>query len=142
MDPKLLQAAGIDPKILGLDAKTPAAAQASASADLKPLFGMDAKALQAAGIDPKLLQGLDPKALASLDPKMMAGLAGMDPKLLFGGMDPKLFGFDPKMFGLPDSKGSSKASSVPPRLAPTDKHGHAETHIEARMHTPTYSAAH
>merc|ERR1719195_2414249 len=113
MDPKLLQAAGIDPKMLGLEAKAPAV-PTSASADPKSLFGMDAKALQAAGIDPKLLQGLDPKALASLDPKMMAGLAGIDPKLLFGGMDPKLFGFDPKMFGLPDTtKGSSKAGSIP-----------------------------
>merc|ERR1711997_1249686 len=48
-----------------------------------------------------------------MDPKM---LATMDPKTLFGGMDPRLFGFDPKMFdpkaGGSGGKGSSSAAAA------------------------------
>merc|ERR1719221_668949 len=98
MDPKLLQAAGIDPNLL------------SKMLDPKALAGMDAKMLASMGMDPKMFDpksagmgGMDAKLLASmgLDPKM---LAGMDPNML------KSMGIDPKMLGL-DSKSPQTSSA-------------------------------
>merc|ERR1712122_44810 len=43
-----------------------------------------------------------------MDPKL---LSGMDPKALFGGLDPRLFGFDPKMFDPKKSGGSAQAAT-------------------------------
>merc|ERR1719483_1660246 len=116
MDPKLLQAAGIDPNLL------------SKMLDPKALGGMDAKMLASMGMDPKMLAGMDPNMLKSMgiDPKSAgmggAGMGGMDAKLLasmgldpkmLAGMDPnmlKSMGIDPKMLGL-DSKSQQQAQT-------------------------------
>merc|ERR1712038_590493 len=70
MDMKMLQMAGIDPKMLA---------------------GMDPKVLATYGIDPKMVAQLDPKSSSSkpssssqqppIDPKLLAA-AGIDPKML------------------------------------------------------------
>uniref|UniRef100_A0A0K2SX23 Chromodomain-helicase-DNA-binding protein 7 n=1 Tax=Lepeophtheirus salmonis TaxID=72036 RepID=A0A0K2SX23_LEPSM len=113
MDPRLLQAAGLDPKTLssldpklfGMDPRL----LGLGGFDPKALASMDPKLLQAAGIDMKMLQAFDPKLFAGIDPKLLTGLdpkllSGMDPKLLTG-MDPKLFGgIDPKLLAGMDPK--------------------------------------
>merc|ERR1712223_1520104 len=73
MDPKTLQAMGLDMKQLQDAAKNPAAAMMGLDPKLLQSMGMDAKSLQAMGLDPKMLQSMDPKMLQSfgMDPKMM-----------------------------------------------------------------------
>merc|ERR1719282_1747767 len=90
MDPKLLQQAGIDPKMLAMmDPRM------MGGMDLKALSQIDPKLLQAAGIDPSMLSKmLDPKALAGMDPKVLASM-----------------GIDPKMFEQPKAKAPTPMSS-------------------------------
>ncbi|KAK8737080.1 hypothetical protein OTU49_004791 [Cherax quadricarinatus] len=119
LDPKVLAAMGLDPKLMGLDAKHHEAAKhhekevkpsSSRSSDSKSsLLNIDPKLL---GFDPMLLAGLDHKTLASLDPKLLASLSGLDPKAMAGvnpkplaGLDPKsLTGIDPKFLAGHDPK--------------------------------------
>ncbi len=140
IDPKLL--AGFDPKLLGLDAKTAAAYGLDPKMfsggidpkmfglDPKMFAGLDAKTLAAYGIDPKFVEGAtgsskaDKKsASASAAANPMAGLAGLDPKLLgldpktLAALDPKLLmdmGIDPRL--LDPKAASSLASAFDPKL--------------------------
>ena len=74
MDPKLLQAVGIDPKMF----------------DPKALAGMDAKMLASMGMDPKMFES---KSAG------VAGMAGMDPNVLKSmSIDTKMLGLDLKHY--------------------------------------------
>ena len=117
MDPNLLKAAGIDPKLVsGMD-KTPPTTSNAATAippsSIPSSISTSTAALAAGmGLDPKLMATLDPKLMsAMMDPALLASMS-QDPKTmqaLFGGMDPRLFGFDPKMF---DPKANSTKSTT------------------------------
>jgi len=103
MDPKMLQAYGLDPKQMdpktfsGIDPKL-------LGLDPKMLQGMDPKLLQSMGIDLKAL-GMDTKSSTpSSQPSSSSSAGLMDPKLLqMAGIDPKsLVGMDPKMMSDPN----------------------------------------
>ena len=119
MDPNLLKAAGIDPKLVsGMDKAPPSAPSSNAAAaipssSIPSSISTSTAALAAGmGLDPKLMASLDPKLMsAMMDPALLASMS-QDPKTmqaLFGGMDPRLFGFDPKMF---DPKANSTKSTT------------------------------
>merc|ERR1712158_17975 len=67
MDPKLLQASGIDPNLL------------SKMLDPKQLAGMDPKMLASLGIDPKMLEAQTKQQ--QMDSQMLKNM-GIDPKML------------------------------------------------------------
>jgi hypothetical protein len=131
-DPKLFEAAGLDPKLFNKSLEKPketSLPKMASGFDPKLMKGLDPKlfdpklmqGLDPKLFDPKLMQGLDPKLFAGLDPKLLQGMPGFDqsffaamsskPQMsgydskLMAGLDPKLFaGLDPKFLAGLDPK--------------------------------------
>ena len=103
-DPKLFEAAGLDPKLFNRGhhekPKEQPMPKLTPGYDPKMMKGLDPKLF-----DPKLMQGLDPRLFAGFDPKMFQGMSGFDPNF-FAAMNskPQMSGFDPKHMGGLDPK--------------------------------------